>query len=111
MSAPDDPRTRLSKILPLLSSDKQGERDAAALAAQRILTKAGLSWGDIIAPTPVPHRAPPWRATCLELQKRPGSLRRWEIGFVASLPAFHRISEKQRNILNEIARRVLGGAA
>lgn len=119
MSEAEDPRARLAKILPLLSSDKQGERDAAALAAQRILTKAGLSWGDIIAPVLPPERPKPerrdapigWRATCLELQKRPGSLRPWERGFVAGLPDFPRLSEKQRRILNEIAARVLGRAA
>jgi hypothetical protein len=51
-----------------------------------------------------------WRKTCLELQQHQGSLRVWERGFVASLPNFNSISVKQRNILNEIADRVLGGA-
>ncbi len=36
-------RTKLAKVLPLLGSDNAGERDAAALAASRILAKAGLS--------------------------------------------------------------------
>ena len=33
----------------------------------------------------LPERNPPWRATCAELTKRPGSLRVWERNFVASL--------------------------
>jgi hypothetical protein len=109
----DDARTRLAKVLSLLSSDKPGERDAAA---QRILAKAGLSWDDIIAAAPAPHREPrigTWRTTCAELQKHQGSLRPWERGFVRDLPNFQRLSTKQRYVLNEIAERVLrsGGPA
>jgi hypothetical protein len=36
------------------------------------------------------------------------ALRPWERNFVADLQKFQRISTKQRYILNEIARRVLG---
>jgi hypothetical protein len=73
-----------------------------------------LSWGDILATAPAPHREPlirTWRSTCLELQERSGSLRPWERGFVGDLPNFHRISVKQRYILDQIAERVLGRGA
>jgi hypothetical protein len=49
-----------------------------------------------------------WRTTVAECLSHPGSLRKWEIGFLQDLPEFHRISVKQRYVLQEIARRVLG---
>jgi hypothetical protein len=110
MSKSDDPRARLAKVLPLLSSDKQGERDAAALAAHRIMTKAGVSWDNILPTATPPHREPligTWRTTCSELLKHQGNLRAWERGFVRDLPNFQRLSTKQRYCLNEIATRVL----
>jgi hypothetical protein len=109
LSAPD--RAKLAKVLPLLSSDKQGERDAAALAAHRRLTRAGLSWSEILGGKTSEPREPllgTWRATRAELQKRTGALRPWERGFVADLPRFQRLSVKQRYCLKEIANRVLG---
>lgn len=91
-------REKLAKVLPLLGSDKGGERDAAALAADRILTKAGLTWPEIFAGKSPEHREPllgtAWRKTCAELQKRPGALRPWERGFVTDLPRFLRLSMK-----------------
>jgi hypothetical protein len=112
MSRSDDPRARLAKVLPLLGSDKAGERDAAALAATRILKAARLSWDDLLRrPEPTEHREPllgTWRTTCVALQKRQDSVRTWERKFVADLPRFLRISSKQRYILAEIADRVLG---
>jgi hypothetical protein len=74
-------RAKLVKVLPLLGSDRPGEVVAAAPAAHRILTKAGISWGDILATAPALHREPllgTWRTTCTELLKHQGSLRPWE---------------------------------
>jgi len=102
-------RSKLAKLLGMLGSDHGGERDAAALAVARLVKAAGLTWAQILAPVPV-KREPlfsTWRATCAELAKRPGDLRAWERKFVADLPAFPRISTKQRYILGEIAERVL----
>jgi len=107
--APAD-RERLTKLLGLLGSDFAGERDAAGLAAARLLQARGLSWPDLLLPAPI-HREPmmgTWRTTCAELAARPGDLRAWERGFVEDLPKFQRISTKQRYVLNEIAKRVLG---
>jgi hypothetical protein len=113
MSALSPPvRKKLQKVLQLLASDRQGEVVAAAAAAQRILKQADLSWSDILSDKPAPYREPligtTWRTTCVELQKRQGSLRAWERGFVADLPRFQRLSTKQRYCLKEIADRVLG---
>lgn len=107
---PPAARTRLVKLLGLLGSDQPGERDAAGLAAHRLLQQCRVSWADLLAKPPQ-HREPlhsTWRDTCAELMKRPGDLRAWEKTFVADLPNFRRISTKQRYVLQEIATRVLG---
>jgi hypothetical protein len=108
-----DALAKLAKVLPLLASDRPGEVVAAASAAQPILAKAGLTWGDIIAAKPPEHREPEfrtWRSTVAECLAKPGSLRPWEIGFLRDLPSFQRLSVKQRNCLNEISKRVLARA-
>jgi hypothetical protein len=104
-------RRKLVAVLGRLSSDHAGERDAAALAATRMLKQHGATW-DALLLQPAPQREPlhsVWRDTCAALSKRPNDLRQWERTFVADLPRFHRISTKQRYVLNEIAKRVLGG--
>jgi hypothetical protein len=64
-------------------------------------------------PDPLPKRQPyhgRWRAVCRRLAERPEDLRPWERAFVADLPAFPRISTRQRYALRVIAERVLGDA-
>jgi hypothetical protein len=39
---------RLVRILGMLGSDSAGERDAAALAAARMVKEAGLTWYDVL---------------------------------------------------------------
>ena len=107
--APAD-RQRLAKLLGMLGSVYAGERDAAALAAHRLLQQRGITWHDLLARPPV-HREPlqsKWRATCAELANRQADLSPWDRKFVADLPRFSRISSKQRYVLAEIADRVLG---
>ncbi len=103
-------RNRLAKLLALLGSDKAGERDAAGLAAHRMLQQHDLTWSDLLVPAPV-EREPlhsTWRGVCAELAARPDGLRPWERHFVTDLPKFPRLSSKQRYLLQEIAARVLG---
>jgi hypothetical protein len=107
---PQSDRQRLAKLLGLLGSDQAGERDAAGLAAHRLLQKHGLTWPQLLTPAPV-HREPlqsTWRTTCNALMERFDALRSWEKQFVVDLAHFPRISTKQRYVLNEIAQRVLG---
>jgi hypothetical protein len=106
-------RTRLTKLLGLLGSDHPGERDNAAVLANRLIKAKGASWDDVvIGPAPVQKsEIVTWRSTCRELQRHQGSLRTWERQFVAELPAFPRISPKQRAILDQISTRVLGRGA
>ncbi len=108
---PEKARQNLQKILGLLGSDHAGERDAAVLAATRLLDRYGLKWYEILSLPPPIKREPlfsTWRLTCQKLMQRQGDLRQWERKFVADLPRFSRISTKQRYVLAEIANRVLG---
>jgi hypothetical protein len=108
---PEKARQDLQKILGLLASDHDGERDAAVRAATRLLERHGLKWCEILSLPQPPKREPlfsTWRVTCQKLMQRHGDLRPWERKFVADLPAFPRISTKQRYVLAEIADRVLG---
>jgi hypothetical protein len=103
-------RTKLSRVLALLGSDKAGERDAAGLAAHRIIAASGMSWAQILNQPERDHRLPElgtWRQTCRACLEQRGSLRQWEVGFLIDLPKFRRLSTKQRYVLKEIADRVL----
>ena len=54
-------RDKLGKLLPLLSSDHNGERVGAVAAIERVLKSAGLDWHDltgVITATPQWHRRP-----------------------------------------------------
>jgi hypothetical protein len=105
---------KLQKLIGLIGSPYGGERDAAIRAATHLLEKHGLKWCEVLS-LPAPIKREPlhskWRLTCTELAKRPAYLRPWERKFVADLPAFLRISTKQRYVLFEIADRVLGERA
>ena len=108
---PATQRAKLAKVLALLGSDHAGERDAAALAAHRLVTQAGLTWQHVIKPPAIERALPElgtWRQTVAECLAQPGSLRPWEVGFLRDLPGFRRLSVKQRSCLKEIADRVLG---
>ena len=107
-------RTRLAKLLGMLGSDHAGERDAAGLAAHRLVTMAGRTWSDVLNPPAIDKKLPEfgtWRQTVAECLDQPGSLRKWEVGFLHDLPKFRRLSTKQRYVLKEIADRVLRRAA
>lgn len=105
-------RARLGKLLAMLGSEHAGERDAAGLAAHRLLERCGLSWSDVLTPPATEKRLPElgiWRATCQTLLQHRGQLRAWEISFLTDLPNFQRLSTKQRYVLKEIRDRILGG--
>ena len=107
---PADELSRLAKLLGMLGSEHAGERDAAGLAAHRLVQRHKLSWKDLLT-KPAEHREPlqsTWRATCADLMERAAELRPWEKKFVADLPKFQRLSTKQRYVLAEIADRILG---
>jgi hypothetical protein len=108
-------RARLIGLLGMCGSAFDGERANAASLADRFLRDRKLSWADVVlpnaappvAPSPPPApRAASWRETVARCRATPGSLRAWEIGFLAGLDRFPRLSAKQRTILQEIAVRL-----
>jgi hypothetical protein len=115
-SSPVLDRKRLAAVLELLSSDKDGERQAAAEAAHRLIRNAGLRWADIlgppstepppIAPPPRARKSPPWRSLLAECHAHPDRFSEWELQFLASVGQQRRISKKQYAILARLAGRV-----
>jgi hypothetical protein len=103
-------RAKLAKVLGLLDSDREGEALAAARAAARLVKQHDTTWREVIEPPAIEKKLPElgvWRETVAQCLERPGSLRPWEVGFLRDLPAFRRLSSKQRYCLKEIADRVL----
>lgn len=45
-------RTKLARVIALLASDQPGERDAAVLAATRMLKAAGMRWEELAQDVP-----------------------------------------------------------
>ena len=104
---------KLAKLLGMLGSDHAGERDAAGLAAHRLITSRGLTWDGILSPPPVrpPKLGQPWRGwrdTVERCLQQPGSLRRWEVEFLSGLRHYQNPSRKQKEVLRGIVERVLG---
>jgi hypothetical protein len=64
---PPEVREKLGKVLPLLSSNHEGERIGAVAAIERILKAAGFDWHDFTgwmtaaSPSPPPQYEPPPR--------------------------------------------------
>jgi hypothetical protein len=110
LSPPD--RERLAKLLGMLGSEHQGERDAAGLAAHRLVTASGLTWSSIVCiPQSEPmhaHHADPlnWRATATRARQFEHLINKWEFEFLAGLPRFPRLSAKQRGTLLAIVSRL-----
>ncbi len=116
--APAD-RTKLARVLGLLGSPHAGERDAAALAADRLVRGRGLSWSDVLDQHSAAC-APQNRGAQTGQYEDPASvdlracgqrldlLTGWESAFVTDLAktSARRFSAKQRSILAEIASKV-----
>jgi hypothetical protein len=102
----------LAKLLGLLGSDHAGERDNAGRAAHRLVQEHGLTWFDIVAPTPgeAAHGDGPigvdWRRTAVACLRYPHLLNRLETDLLAGLPRFQRLSCKQRAALLKIVVRL-----
>jgi len=109
-----DTRRRLVNVLGMLGSSHAGERDAAGLAAHRIVRGAGLTWDALVtvprverqSEPPPPPRDPPamdWRELARRCAANPSWLTEWERVFLAGLPRWPRLSAKQRAVLSGIA--------
>jgi hypothetical protein len=80
---------RLTKLCGLLGSDHLGERAAAAAKADALVRSAGLTWRDVITPSPpiAPQleSSDDWRLLAAECHARRARLKPKEYEFVAKL--------------------------
>jgi hypothetical protein len=107
-------RAKLARVLALLGSDKPGERDAAGLAAHRMVSGAGTTWEEVLAPAPLLQREPlhaPWRTMVAACRRRPDALTEWERGFINSISIRNRLTEKQMAVLARLAEKAATGRA
>ena len=95
---------RLAAILARLDSPYDGERAAAALLASREVRRLGLSWRELLAPSPPPSL--PWGDLVAHCQQQPALLTTWEVDFLADLRGFKVISDRQRARLMQIVDRI-----
>ncbi len=101
---------KLARVLGLLGSPIAGERDAAALAADRLVRASGLEWADVLDCPKLRARSPPAPSTrtsdlviCLG---SPGQLNDWERKFLNSIRDGRALSQKQKNTLAQMAAKV-----
>ncbi len=110
LSPPD--RNRLAGILGMLGSSHAGERDAAALAADRFVRARGIAWPDLLAGEPAaPSQAAPVNTLQADIalcRAHPGLLTEWERVFLRGLKAERGVSPKQRRILIGMVNKVRG---
>jgi hypothetical protein len=116
---------RLTKLCGLLGSDHDGERATAARMASDLLRQHKLTWAEVLMPAPAQarpcpacaaHRAPrraagrSWHRTLASLAelaaRRPTLFTAWERAFICNLLDRRTISERQREILAELAEKV-----
>ena len=104
-------RRRLIGSLNLLASNQPGERDAAGLAASRIVQAKRLCWDDLIGgaalPPPQPSHSRPSSRPNSDLEfcgRHIARLNAWEAGFVISLAQQRRLLTPMQTLkLREIA--------
>jgi hypothetical protein len=111
-------RTRLAQMLGLLGSDHAGERDAAGLAAHRMIRQRGLTWHDVLTPSLPPpdherradHGTDPlrsdWRAMAAACLRFPHLFDQRERKFLSGLQRFRQLSAKQHAILVRLVTRL-----
>ena len=115
-------RAKLARVLGMLGSPHQGERDAAALAADRLVRGRGLDWLDVLGGTPAeplvsrpgwtpsPSPVPDHMGDLQACGRRLNILTAWERAFVTSLAQQRTVSRRQRDILSAIAAKVRSAA-
>jgi hypothetical protein len=110
---------RLARVCGLLGSDHDGEALAAARQAEKLRKKVGLTWDELLVPSPRPRsRDPPpedltdWRWACHFCLEHYHSLTSWELDFVATVARYTKPpSAKQRIILRRLVARCRNAAA
>jgi hypothetical protein len=112
-------RQRLARVCGLFGSDHDGEALAAARQAEKIRKKLGLTWDELLAPSPYPQVADPppeeladWRWACHFCLERYHSLTSWKLDFVAIIARYQKPpSAKQLRILQRLVARCRNATA
>jgi hypothetical protein len=107
---------RLAKILGMLGSSHDGERAAAALKAHEMVRAAGLTWRDVIMPSPsiAPQLegSASWRFLAAECMPFSDRLPPREVEFVSKILTYRREpSPKQMKWLTDIHARLHSGTS
>jgi hypothetical protein len=106
---------RLVKVLGMLGSDHAGERAAAGAKAAALVKAAGMTWRDVIAPSPpiipqLENPTPDWRRMAAECHARRARLKPSELAFVAKIITWRgEPTEKQLAWLEDIHARLHDG--
>jgi hypothetical protein len=106
-------RDRLACVLGLLGSRHDGEVLAAARAAERMRRAAGLTWREVIEPTP-PATAAESSLSVAEMlrlwdEHRDGCLSNWERQFLLSVRRRRHPTPRQFAVIADTAGRLTAG--
>lgn len=109
---PPDTASRLIRVLGMLGSAHEGERAAAGLMAHRIVSRAGLTWEDALAPLLAQKAEEPsveafegfgdFKCAVTFCLANSAKISEWDFEFLNSLRRFKKISTKQRAVLARI---------
>jgi hypothetical protein len=109
---------RLARVCGLFGSEHDGEALAAARQAEKIRKKLGVTWEELLVPSPPRAADPPpedltdWRWACHFCLERYRSLTSWELDFVATVARYTKPpSAKQLRILHRLVARCRNTAA
>jgi hypothetical protein len=113
LSAAD--RARLVRLLGMLNSSFDAERETAGSLADRFIREHNLTWEQIVAhgveSQHHQHRRPStarsWHDVVVDCQQRPERLNQWERDFLASISTCRSgLTPKQKAKLDDIAERL-----
>ena len=104
---------RLARVCGLFGSEHDGEALAAARQAEKIRKKMGLTWEELLVPSPrqrsgepAPEDLTDWRWACHFCLERYQWLTSWELDFVATVARYTKPpSAKQMIILQRFVAR------
>jgi hypothetical protein len=110
---------RLARVCGLFGSEHDGEALAAARQAEKLRKKVGLTWEELLVPSPRQKSADPppedltdWRWACHFCLERYQWLTSWELDFVATVARYTKPpSAKQMIILQRLVTRCRNAAA
>ena len=93
---------RLTKLLGMLGSSHDGERASAALKANELVLRHGLTWGDVIPPRSSTSTSSVEEMIAYAMRHGAGQLDAWEAGFLRGIQGRQFLTAKQLAKLAEI---------